>query len=198
MDADHDLMERIRSHDEKAFDELHLRYSADLVRHLQRMVRDSAAAEDLLQELFLRVWSRSAQWNGSSLLSWLYRIATNLALNHIRTARRRRQQPLETTALDLEEEESDISVWLVDPAALGADTLLERKGVRDRLQDLVDNLPEEKREVMRLIYDAQMEVKEVAQELGIPQGTVKSRLHYGRREIGRRWKALGIDWEEFE
>ncbi len=198
MDTDHDLMVRIRSRDEKAFEELHQRYSTDLVRHLQRMVRDRGAAEDLLQELFLRVWSHSAQWSGSSLLSWLYRIATNLALNHIRTVRRRRQQPLEASGLDLEEDESDVPVWLVDAAALGADTLLERKEVRDRLQDLVDDLPEDKREVMRLIYDAQMEVKEVAQELGIPPGTVKSRLHYGRREIGRRWKALGIDWEEFE
>ncbi len=198
MDTDHDLMERVRSQDEKAFEELHQRYSADLVRHLQRMVRDRGAAEDLLQELFLLVWSRADQWSGSTLPSWLYRIATNLALNHIRTVRRRRLQPLETPALDLQEEESDIPAWLVDAAALGADTLLERKEVRDRLQDLVDNLPEDKREVMRLIYDAQMEVKEVARELGIPQGTVKSRLHYGRREIGRRWKALGIDWEEFE
>ena len=60
------------------------------------LVRDEPAAEDLLQETFLRVWTRAGQWNGQGTFKgWLFRIATNLALNHLRTRRRRPEQPLE-------------------------------------------------------------------------------------------------------
>ena len=64
--------------------------------HIARIVREPAATEDLVQEVFLRVWTRAEQWQGSGTVKgWLYRIATNLSLNHLRSVKRRPQQPLE-------------------------------------------------------------------------------------------------------
>src|SRR6266700_97427 len=92
---DANLMELIKARDEEAFDVLTDRYLEPLRRHLMSTVRDSATAEDLLQELLLRIWTRADQWDGGSVKSWLYRIATNLALNHLRTVRRRRESSLD-------------------------------------------------------------------------------------------------------
>src|SRR5262245_13769522 len=94
--SDHDLMQRLRDGDEEAFDCLFARYREVIYRHLAATVRDPAAAEDLLQEVFLRLWTRAELWDGrGALKAWLFRIATNLALNHLRTVQRRREQPLE-------------------------------------------------------------------------------------------------------
>jgi RNA polymerase sigma factor (sigma-70 family) len=86
--ADRTLIEQIQVQDEKAFEILTERYESQLWAHIYRTVRNKAAADDLIQELLLRVWTRSDQWRGQgSVKGWLYRIATNLALNNLRTVR---------------------------------------------------------------------------------------------------------------
>ena len=77
---------------------------------------------------------------------WLARIATNLALNHLRTAHRRREQPLEIPNLD--DDESFVPGWCMDAAALGPEALCEQAERRAQLSQLVDELSEEKREVI--------------------------------------------------
>src|SRR5436190_17619750 len=105
--SDHELMARVRKRDAEAFETLFERYRERVARHLDRTVRDAGAAGDLAQEVFLRVWTRAEQWDGrGSFRAWLFRIATNLALNHLRSVRRRREQPLEI-APDPESEEDD-------------------------------------------------------------------------------------------
>ena len=59
---------------------------------------------------------------------------------------------------------------------------------RRALRDLASSLSDAKREVIRLLCDAEMDLEEIAEELGIPEGTVKSRLHYATRELSRKWK----------
>ena len=84
------LMEQIQAQQAWAFEMLFERYAVYTRRHINSIVRDEPAAEDILQETFLRVWTRSGQWNGQGTFKgWLFRIATNLALNHLRTRRRR-------------------------------------------------------------------------------------------------------------
>ena len=86
--ANRTLIEQIQVQDEKAFEILTERYESQLWAHIYRTVRNKAAADDLIQELLLRVWTRSDQWRGQgSVKGWLYRIATNLALNNLRTVR---------------------------------------------------------------------------------------------------------------
>jgi RNA polymerase sigma-70 factor, ECF subfamily len=188
--SDHDLMARVCQRDTDAFEALCERYSAPLRRHLLGMLRDADAAEDLLQETLLRVWIHAAQWDGRGTpRAWLFRVATNLALNYVRTLRRRRQQALDLPP-DLAEpdEEPAIPGWMIDTASLGPAEALELAERHDLLRRLVAELPEEKRAVLRLIHEAEMEIGEVAQTLGIPPGTVKSRLHYATRRLARAWR----------
>jgi RNA polymerase sigma-70 factor, ECF subfamily len=188
--SDHQLMNDVSARDAGAFEELCARYGHPLRRHLLRMLRDADAAEDVLQETLLRVWTHAGQWDGRGApRAWLFRVATNLALNYVRALRRRPQQPLVLPPDPSEaDEEPAIPGWMVDTVSLGPDEALELAERRDRLRRLVAQLPEEKREVLRLIHDAEMEISEVAETLGIPPGTVKSRLHYATQRLAREWR----------
>jgi RNA polymerase sigma-70 factor, ECF subfamily len=188
--SDQQLMRGVRERDAGAFEALCASYGEPLRRHLMRMLRDADAAEDLLQETLLRTWTHAGQWDGrGALRGWLFRIATNLALNHVRALRRRPQQPLVLPPDPSEaDEEPPIPGWMVDTVSLGPGEALELAERRDLLRRLVARLPEEKREVLRLIHDAEMEISEVAQALGIPTGTVKSRLHYATQRLAREWR----------
>ena len=198
MASDQDLIERIRERDAKAFETLFVRYTETIRRHVARIVRDDSAAEDVVQEVFLRVWTCAAQWDGrGTFKAWLFRIATNVALNHLRAMRRRREQQLEVPADEIDEEnEISIPGWMIDAASLGPEAMLEQAEQSELLQGLVDGLPEEKREVFRLVHEVEMDIRETAATLGIPEGTVKSRLHYTMKRLAREWKELAIEWEE--
>lgn len=188
--SDQELIARVCERDAGAFEALCQRYGGPLRRHLLRMLRDADAAEDLLQETLLRAWTHAAQWDGrGSPRAWLFRIATNLALNYIRAQRRRPQQPLEVPRDPADpDEQPAIPGWMVDRTSLGPGEALEQAEQLALLRQLVAGLPEEKREVLRLIHDAEMEIGEVAQALGIPRGTVKSRLHYAMQRLARQWR----------
>ena len=79
---------------------------------------------------------------------------------------------------------------MIDEAAIGADEQYETAERRQLLDGLVDELPEDKREVLRLVYDAEMDVRDVADHLGIPEGTVKSRMHHARRRLADQWRDI--------
>ncbi len=198
MLADSELMARVCEHDVSAFETLSARYRERISRHVLATIHDSSATEDIVQEVFLRIWTHAEQWHGrGSLKAWLFRIATNLALNHLRTLRRRRQQPLEVPPDPLDEDdESRVPSWMVDHSLPEPDVLVEQGERRQLLQQLIEELPEEKRAVFRLVHDAEMETRQVAQMLGIPEGTVKSRLHYATRRLAQKWRDLQHEWED--
>lgn len=192
--ADQQLISQIVARDTDAFEHFFARYHSAMVRHINKMVRDDGATEDLVQELFLRVWNRADQWDGSgSVKAWLYRIAGNLALNHLRTVRRRPQQRLPTMHQPLpkenwnDDDEFSIPAWMIDDAAVRPDVAIVDAEQRKRLWQMVDTLPDEKRAVLRMVYDANMDLRSVAAALGIPEGTVKSRLYHGRKLFAERW-----------
>jgi RNA polymerase sigma-70 factor, ECF subfamily len=195
---DSELMARVREYDVNAFETLSARYRESIYRHVLVMTHDSNASEDVVQEVFLRIWTRAEQWHGrGSFKAWLFRIATNLALNHLRTLRRRRQQPLEMPPDPLDEDdESSVPSWIVDHSLPGLDVLLEENERRQLLQQMIEELPEEKRAVFRLVHDAEMETRQVAQTLGIPEGTVKSRLYYATKRLAQKWRDLQQEWED--
>ena len=196
--SDEELVRGVIDGRQEDFAVLFQRYRAEVRRHLQRIHRDDEDAADVTQEVFLRLWHRAGQWRGEgTLLGWLLRIATNLALNHLRSVRRRREQPLEPV-LDLEGEEEDgrVPEWMIDASTLPPDEILDLAERRRLLRGLVTRLPEDRRRVIRLVYDGHMDTRQAASELGIPEGTVKSRIHHARKEIARSWRELGIDWEE--
>jgi RNA polymerase sigma-70 factor (ECF subfamily) len=183
--ADQTLIESIQSKQAWAFEVFFDRYEGAVRRHLRYIVGDEPAAEDLLQETFLRVWTRAGQWNGQGTVKgWLFRIATNLALNHLRTRRRRPEQPLELPdTLVNDDELPDTPAWLVDTASLGPEAVVEQVEQGARLQKIIGDLPDEKRELLRLVHQMELSLREAADELGIPEGTAKSRLYYAREQV---------------
>ena len=189
-------MQRICERDAAAFETLSGRYHEAIRQHLVRTLRDHCAADDLTQEVFLRIWSRAEQWNGhGAFRAWAQRIATNLALNHLRTVKRRREQPLEPPAsAGGSGEPAPVPEWLIDTVTGRPEQAIEQLEWRQRLQRLLQQLSEEKREVFNLAYDAELDVREIAVQLGIPAGTVRSRLHYARKELARQWQR---EWEDF-
>lgn len=198
MQTDQDLMLRIAERDAQAFETLFVRYEEILRQHLIRIVRDLNAADDLLQEVFLRVWTRADQWRGQGTFkAWLFRIATNLALNHIRSVQRRREQPLEIPPEMTDEEDGKAAPgWMIDASSLGPDAVLELTEQQELLGRLIHELPEEKREVFRLVHEVEMDIREVSEALSIPEGTVKSRLHYTKKSLARKWQDIEIKQED--
>ena len=186
MTTDTQLAEQIALSNAESFEVLFVRYREDVRMQANRVLRDEAAAEDVVQEVFLRVWERAGQWRGEGeVRAWLMRIATNAALTHLRKVRRQREQRLELSVQEAEEE-GLAPEWLLEVAA-GPDALLESAEERRLVRRLVDDLSEEKREAIRLFYDAEVNVRQAAERLGVPEGTVKSRLYQGRRQIARAW-----------
>ena len=197
--SDQTLIRKIVKRDADAFETLFARHSASVRQHILSIVRVESAVEDLVQEVFLRVWMRAEQWNGQGeFKGWLFRIATNLALNHLRMLRRRRQEPLETfpDEFDDEDERPPDPDWMIDTLSRGPEVIVEQAERSQLLWQLVDGLPQEKQEVLHLIYQREMALREAAIELGIPEGTVKSRLHYSIRHLAREWKEIASGWEE--
>jgi RNA polymerase sigma-70 factor (ECF subfamily) len=191
-EPDLELMLRVRQRDADAFAALLARHRERVQRRLRALVRDEFAAADLTQEVFLRVWTHAEQWHGQGDFgSWLFRIATNLALNHLRTLDRRREQPLERNPgsyAGSDREGESPAERMVDTAAPAPDRWVEHADRMARLRRLVELLPEEKRAVFRMVHEEELELREVAGRLGIPEGTVKSRLHHARKRLARAWQ----------
>jgi RNA polymerase sigma-70 factor, ECF subfamily len=189
-ESDESLLIAIQQGNKKAFDELFARYSRPLRIRVNKFVQNADAAEDLLQEVFVRVWTKASTWNNTGpARAWLYRIASNLALNHLRAARRRSETSLNDAYTDDDDAEEEVYRQFESDVP-GPETQYERTHVLNMVRELIQNLPDSKREVLQLVHSEDLSVNETAEALGIPDGTVKSRLHYGRRAIESRLREL--------
>src|SRR6202035_5652329 len=134
--TDAEIMLRVKAGDESAFDYLVQKYRRPLVSFMYRMARNTAAAEDLAQDVFLRVYrSRQTYEASAKFTTWLYRIATNLAVNHARDTRHER--PEVTVSLDEPDEESGRTLDLPDGAPSVEENLVQRErlaAIRGRVQ----------------------------------------------------------------
>jgi len=197
MPTDRELMRRVTEGDSAAFDTLFERYESAVRGQLRRIVRDMAAVDDLQQEVFLRLWSRADQWRGSGTVkSWLVRTATNLALNHLRSVKRRRSQSLMGEGeTDGDDDNDRVPSWMIDAASQRPDELLAQVEQHEEMRGLVNALPDRHREVVRMVHEMEMKVQEAAEELNVPLGTVKSRLHYARSALNRKWEERRQQYE---
>jgi RNA polymerase sigma-70 factor, ECF subfamily len=188
--SDEELFERVKHRDAEAFDALSARCRPALEGQLLRMLRDPEAARDLAQEALLRLWTHAEQWAGrGSCRGWLSRVASNLALNHIKSAGRRGAR---LVPLDLGDAEaaSETHPQCDDyqPEALAESAEGERM-----LSALIEELPPAKRDVVRLAVLLENDLEEVSASLSLPRGTVKSRLHYARKLLLARWKEIDTE-----
>jgi RNA polymerase sigma-70 factor, ECF subfamily len=194
---DSELIARIALQESGALCELMGRFRSITQRRILGIVRDASAAEDLTQETFLRVWTRAAQFEGGDgAAGWIGRIATNLALNHLRATRRRpAESMLQSVDDDQQESVVDMSDRFADPDAVDPLDLADARELEHHLHSALDEMPEAKRLVQEMVVDG-TELAAVAEELGIPLGTAKSRLYYSRKHLAEVWRRLAQQWED--
>jgi RNA polymerase sigma-70 factor (ECF subfamily) len=170
--SDVQLMLDVKAGDDASFDLLLQKYRTPLVNFLYRMVRDAATAEDLAQEVFLRVYRARKQYSPSAkFTTWLFRIATNLALNSVRDNRYKRMQ----VSLDAPAEEDEAPVQLPGREMRIDEHMVER----DRAQIIrraVAALPEKQRVAVLLHKYEEMDYGEIAKILECSESALKSLL----------------------
>ena len=172
--SDAEIMLRVKAGDQSAFDYLVQKYRRSLVSFMYRMARNPAAAEDLAQEVFLRVYrSRGTYEASAKFTTWLYRIATNLAVNHARDTRHER--PEVTVSLDEPDEETGTRLEVPD-SALGAEQAMVRRERVLAIRRKVGALPERQRLAVIMHKYQQMDYKQLAEVLKLSESATKSLL----------------------
>jgi RNA polymerase sigma-70 factor, ECF subfamily len=171
--TDVQLMLDVKAGDEASFDFLLQKYRLPLVNFLNRMVRDQATAEDLAQEVFLRVYRARKQYTPSAkFTTWLFRIATNLALNSVRDNRRNRMG----ISIDAPADGDDSPPLELKAREMRID---ERMIERDRVEIIrraIWSLPEKQRAAVLLHKYEEMDYGEIAGILDCSEGALKSML----------------------
>jgi RNA polymerase sigma-70 factor (ECF subfamily) len=161
--ADAVLVEKIIQRDESALAELYDRYAGMLSSVLNRILRDTQAAEEILQDIFYQLWQTAAQFDTSrgSLPGWLMVIARNRAISRLR--RKNPSQGVELT------ENTVVLPYNIE-------TVITRNQLATRVRSVLSELPKEQRDAVELAYFEGLTHSEIAQRTGDPLGTVKTRL----------------------
>jgi RNA polymerase sigma-70 factor (ECF subfamily) len=185
VNTDLELMLRVRSGDAESFEELLRRYRTPMVSYFYRMLRDQALAEDLAQEVFLRVYRARERYEPEArFTTWLYRIATNLALNAIRDRK--------GGVRDASSDESDgqpMAERFVDPNPSVEQQLMQ--GDRERLiRQAVEALPEKQRAAVILHKYQDVDYRQIASILSTSESAVKSLLFRAYETLRMRLEPL--------
>jgi len=172
--TDADIMLRVKTGDQSAFEYLVQKYRRPMVSFMYRMARNSAVAEDLAQEVFLRVYrSRETYEASAKFTTWLYRIATNLAVNHARDSRHER--PEVQVSLDEPDDDTGATLELPD-SSLNAEQQLVRRERMLAIRRRVEALPQQQRLAVIMHKYQQMDYKQIADVLKKSESATKSLL----------------------
>ncbi|BBL99967.1 RNA polymerase sigma factor RpoE [Microbulbifer sp. GL-2] len=184
--SDRELVERVQKGDKRAFDLLVLKYQHKIVAVVSRFIKDHSEVQDVTQEAFIKAYRALANFRGdSAFYTWMYRIAINTAKNHL--VSRSRRPP--SSDVDLEDAEF----------YSGADLLRdnetpENQLFRDQLETAVHRairaLPEDLRSAVTLRELEGLSYEEIAEVMGCPVGTVRSRIFRAREAIDRTVQAV--------
>lgn len=183
--SDEELLLEYRSEGTpRAFEELVHRYEKELYGYLRHYLGDAEMAEDVFQQTFLQVHLKCDKFEpGRKVRPWLYTVATNLAIDSQRRNRRHRMSSLDRVARGNEEGESGSLAELLGGSEGGPVANAESAEECGALRGAVDQLPELCRQVVMLVYFQGLKYREAAEVLGIPVGTVKSRLHAALQKL---------------
>ncbi len=177
---DNQVVRQLQAGDLQALGELYERYRGMVYRTALAITNDAHAANDLLQDVFLRLFRFADHFDPARPLEpWLYRMTVNLSYNWVRRSQRRWYSPLE-----------DLADWLVGSGRNSISDIVESEDEWERVRRAVNALPLPQRIVIVLYYLNDLSLQEIAEILEVPVGTVKSRLHYGRRTLQ---KSLGVE-----
>lgn len=182
-----DLLRRARGGDGRAFEDLAREAEVGLYRHVLRIVGTTSEAEDVVQDALLSAWKSLAAFQGGSFRAWVFRIATNRAIDVIRARRRRGELPLDPP--------DDAEVEWAEPAAPGTDLLeiASRSEALAAVEEALQQVPAEQRAALLLRDIEGFSYEEIAHITAAEVGTVKSRIHRARAAVRsdlvrRGWK----------
>jgi len=178
--GERELLERVKMHDLDAFERLYRIYQPRLARFLTNLVKRPQLVEEVLDDTMMVVWNTAGSFRGTSKLStWVFAIAYRKALK----ARMRWPDPLEDQQFDNR---------VGNDAAPDAE--LERSRIRNALVDAMEGLSAEQRAVVDLTYFHDLGYREIAEILGCPVDTVKTRMFHARRRLRQALSGTLADW----
>src|SRR4051812_48973928 len=184
--TDQEIVARVHAHDPNALDEVYQRYSRAVHSLAYRVVRDNAIAEDVTQEVFLKLWRQSESYNPErgALGSWLLSVAHNRAIDLIRRRRLREEYQLPES-----QEIGDlIADGVVDPS--------EAAGIADTaasVRKALEQIPSSQRQAIEMAFFQGKTHVEISAELGEPLGTAKTRIRLGMRKLRSLLEAEGVE-----
>lgn len=193
--TDEQLIAAYRTGETGALRTLIERYHVNLMRFLTRLVGDKHGAEDVFQETFLQIHVSAHTFDTTRRFKpWLFTIAANKGRDYLRKKARRQ-------ALDLSAPVAGSSGWggssdapsyvdLMEVDVPQPDQALKGQETQQQVQHAINSLPLPLREILLLAYFQRLSYNQIAEELGIPLGTVKSRLHAAVAAFARSWKQM--------
>jgi len=161
------LIERVRARDADAFEALYDEYYRLVYGLALRVLADASAAEDVTQAVFLKIWDSPALFRGGNFGAWIARVTRNRALDVVRS-RRVRDEGQFPDSLPLDDNPEDTAIAHLDGA---------------RVRDALAQLPPEQREPIELGFFGGVTHQEIARRIGLPLGTVKTRIRTGLRRL---------------
>lgn len=186
--SDENLLTRFRAGQEEAFEVLVRRYERELFGYLRRYLGDATLAEDVFQNTFLQVYTKSGQFEeGRPVKPWLYTIATHQAIDAMRRQGRHQAVSLDQNREELPNGEIRSLVDLLESRGPGPVDQVQGEESKERVRASVESLPDFLRQVVVLAYYQGLKYREIADILGIPVGTVKSRLHAALVKLNEAW-----------
>ncbi|HEV7517003.1 MAG TPA: sigma-70 family RNA polymerase sigma factor [Thermoanaerobaculia bacterium] len=178
MPTDEELVAAVLAGDRERFGDLIDRYQGRLVNYLFRLLRNADDAHDMAQEVFVKVYQVLDRFDPQYRFStWLFRVAQNAAIDQIRRRR------LKLVSLHQEDEGGETRDWDLPSADRGPYGELRNRERGDAIQEAIDSLPWEYRELILLRHMAELAYEEIARLKGMPLGTVKNKLFRGRQML---------------
>jgi RNA polymerase sigma-70 factor (ECF subfamily) len=185
MDQDLELMLRVRRGDSESFEVLLRRYRAPLVSFFVRMVHDQALAEDLAQEVFLRVYQARHRYQPEAkFTTWIYRIATNLGLNAIRD-----RKPM-VAASDYEDEKAESETAKIADSRPTVEQQMMHADRERMIREAVEALPEKQCVAVILHKYQDVDYRQISKVLGVSESAVKSLLFRAYESLRQRLEPL--------
>ncbi len=175
--GDADLIGRAAEGDARALEVLYDRYSRVVFSFGLRIVGDPQLAEELLQEVFFRAWQQGGSFRSSkgSFITWLLSITHNMAIDEVRKRRRRPQKA--------DSEDPETALAAVPDSGLNVEEEVWLGALRDTIDGAMATLPPAQREAIELAYFRGLTQREIAEQLGEPLGTIKTRMRLGMQKL---------------
>lgn len=186
---DAELLACVANQDAEALAQLYDRYSAAVFSLCLRIVRDRASAEEVTQEVFVRLWRSAGTFSEERgrASTWLLRIAHNLALNEVR---RRQSRPVTVPENEDHPETAQVPDTSIDGDPAAAAWLREQASA---VRDALAQLPQPQRQAIEMAFFGGLTQAEISAALGDPLGTVKSRIRAGMARLRELLLAAGVD-----